>query len=48
MSQAGAIGLGALAGATVFLGRPIARMRGLPKGVQGFLNAVATGSWRDG
>src|SRR6202035_2333363 len=43
MNQAAAIGLGAIAGATVFLGLPVARMRGLPKGVQGFLNAFATG-----
>src|SRR5579872_5830364 len=43
MSQWAAVGLGALAGATVFLGLPIARLRGLPKSVQGFLNAFATG-----
>ncbi|GAC1470736.1 MAG: ZIP family metal transporter [Candidatus Dormibacteraceae bacterium] len=43
MSQAAAIGLGAIAGATIFLGLPIARVRGLPKAVQGFLNAFATG-----
>ncbi|MHB8588029.1 MAG: ZIP family metal transporter [Candidatus Dormibacteraceae bacterium] len=43
MSQAAAVGLGAIAGATVFLGLPVARMRGLPKSVQGFLNAFATG-----
>jgi ZIP family zinc transporter len=43
MSQVGAIALGALAGATVFLGLPVARMRNLPKGMQGFLNAFATG-----
>jgi ZIP family zinc transporter len=43
MSQAAAVGLGALAGATIFLGLPIARMHGLPKPVQGFLNAFATG-----
>ena len=36
-------GLGALAGATIFLGLPIARMHTLPKPVQGFLNAFATG-----
>jgi ZIP family zinc transporter len=35
--------LGAFAGATIFLGLPVARMRGLPKSVQGFLNAFATG-----
>src|SRR5713226_3292660 len=43
MSQATAIGLGAIAGATIFLGLPVARVRGLAKGVQGFLNAFATG-----
>jgi zinc transporter, ZIP family len=43
MSQVAAVALGALAGATIFLGLPIARMHGLPKGVQGFLNAAATG-----
>jgi zinc transporter, ZIP family len=43
MNQAAAIGLGAIAGATVFLGLPVARMKGLPKSVQGFLNAFATG-----
>jgi zinc transporter, ZIP family len=43
MSQWAAVGLGALAGATVFLGLPVARLRGLPKTVQGFLNAFATG-----
>lgn len=35
--------LGALAGMTIFIGLPVARLRGLPKGAQGFLNAVATG-----
>lgn len=43
MSQAGAVALGAIAGGTVFLGLPVARMHGLPKAVQGFLNAFATG-----
>jgi ZIP family zinc transporter len=43
MSQAAAVALGAIAGATVFLGLPVARIRGLPKSVQGFLNAFATG-----
>jgi ZIP family zinc transporter len=43
MNQATAIALGAIAGATVFLGLPVARMKGLPKSVQGFLNAFATG-----
>src|SRR5215467_2917935 len=43
MSQGGAVLLGAIAGGTVFLGLPVARMRGLPKPVQGFLNAFATG-----
>ena len=43
MSQAAAVGLGAIAGGTIFLGLPVARMRGLPKSVQGLLNAFATG-----
>lgn len=43
MSQGAAVALGAIAGATVFLGLPVARMRGLPKVVQAFLNAFATG-----
>ncbi len=43
MSQGTAVALGAFAGATIFLGLPVARMRGLPKAVQGFLNAFATG-----
>jgi len=43
MSQPMAVLLGAIAGATIFLGLPVARMRGLPTGVQGVLNAFATG-----
>lgn len=43
ISQATAVALGAVAGGTIFLGLPVARMRGLPKSVQGFLNAFATG-----
>ncbi|HKW06863.1 MAG TPA: zinc permease [Candidatus Dormibacteraeota bacterium] len=43
MSQVTAVAVGAFAGATIFLGLPVARMRGLPKAVQGFLNAFATG-----
>jgi zinc transporter, ZIP family len=43
MSQATAVLLGAIAGGTIFLGLPVARMRGLPKPLQGFLNAFATG-----
>ena len=43
MSQLSAVLLGALAGGTIFLGLPVARMHGLPKPVQGFLNAFATG-----
>jgi zinc transporter, ZIP family len=35
--------MGAIAGLTIFLGLPVARMRGLDVRVQGFLNAVATG-----
>src|SRR5258708_19865210 len=43
MSQATAVLLGAIAGGTIFLGLPVARVRGLPESVQGFLNAFATG-----
>lgn len=43
MSQSTAALLGAVAGLTIFIGLPIARLKGLPKGVQGFCNAVATG-----
>ena len=43
MSQGTAVLLGAFAGGTIFLSLPIARMRRLPKPVQGFLNAFATG-----
>ena len=35
--------LGGIAGFTIFIGLPVARLRGLPKRAQGFLNAVATG-----
>jgi ZIP family zinc transporter len=35
--------LGAIAGATIFIGLPVGRLRGISKSVQGFLNAVATG-----
>jgi ZIP family zinc transporter len=43
VSQGTAVALGAFAGVTIFLGLPVARMKGLPKVVQGFLNAFATG-----
>lgn len=43
MNQSTAALLGAIAGFTIFIGLPIARLRGLSKGVMGFLNAVATG-----
>jgi ZIP family zinc transporter len=43
LSQLAAVALGAIAGGTIFLGLPVARMRGLPTSVQGFLNAFATG-----
>jgi zinc transporter, ZIP family len=43
VSQLTAVLLGAFAGATIFLGLPVARIRGLPKVVQGLLNAFATG-----
>jgi ZIP family zinc transporter len=35
--------LGALAGSTIFLGLPFARIKNPPRTLQGFLNAVATG-----
>lgn len=43
MSQLTAASLGAIAGFTIFIGLPVARVRGLPRPVQGFLNALATG-----
>ena len=43
MSQFAAVALGAVAGGTIFLGLPLARVRGLPPVIQGFLNAFATG-----
>lgn len=43
MNQATTVLFGAIAGATIFIGLPVARLRGLPKSVQGFLNAFATG-----
>jgi len=43
MNQGTTVLLGAIAGGTIFLGLPVARLRGLPKSVQGFLNAFATG-----
>src|SRR5258708_39648605 len=43
MVRAAALGLGVIAWATVFLGLPVARMKGLQKSVAGFVNAFATG-----
>jgi zinc transporter, ZIP family len=43
MSHAAAAGLGAIAGATIFIGLPVGRIRGVSKFVQGVLNALATG-----
>src|SRR5882762_6872334 len=43
MSHAAAAALGAIAGATIFIGLPVGRIRGISKTVQGILNAVATG-----
>ena len=43
MSHLAAAGLGAIAGATIFIGLPIGRIRGVSRAVQGMLNAVATG-----
>jgi ZIP family zinc transporter len=43
VSQSTVAVLGGIAGLTIFLGLPVARVRGLGVPVQGFLNAVATG-----
>ena len=43
MSQTTVAILGAIAGLTIFLGLPVARLRGLDARAQGFLNALATG-----
>jgi ZIP family zinc transporter len=43
LSHATAAALGAIAGATIFIGLPIGRIRGVSRTVQGMLNAVATG-----
>ena len=43
MSHLAAAGLGAIAGATIFIGLPIGRLRGVSRAVQGMLNAIATG-----
>jgi zinc transporter, ZIP family len=43
MSHAAAAALGAIAGATIFIGLPVGRIRGISRSVQGMLNAVATG-----
>ncbi|HLJ66925.1 MAG TPA: zinc permease [Chloroflexota bacterium] len=43
MSTVEMVGLGAVAGASIYLGLPIARLKNPPRTLQGFLNAVATG-----
>ena len=43
MSQPTTVLLGAVAGFTIFIGLPVARLRGLSRAETGFLNAVATG-----
>ncbi len=43
MSQTAVIILGGIAGFTIFLGLPVARLRNVSRPVQGFLNALATG-----
>src|SRR5437762_6421268 len=43
MSHAAAAALGAIAGATIFIGLPVGRIRGFSRTVQGLLNAIATG-----
>jgi ZIP family zinc transporter len=37
------VALGAVAGGTIFIGLPVARLKNPPRTLQGFLNAVATG-----
>ena len=43
MSHFAAAGLGAIAGATIFIGLPVGRIRGFSRTIQGILNAIATG-----
>lgn len=43
MTNLQAVVLGAVAGATIFLGLPFARIKNPPRTLQGFLNAIATG-----
>jgi zinc transporter, ZIP family len=43
VSHAAAAALGAIAGATIFIGLPVGRIRGVSTAVRGMLNAVATG-----
>ena len=43
MSHGTAAILGAIAGATIFIGLPVGRIRGVSRTVRGLLNAVATG-----
>ena len=43
MSYGATILLGTIAGLTIFVGLPAARVRGLSRPVKGFLNAVAIG-----
>jgi ZIP family zinc transporter len=43
MSQPTTIMLGAIAGLTIFIGLPVARLRKLSRAATGFLNAMATG-----
>jgi len=43
VSHAAAAALGAIAGATIFIGLPVGRIRGVSRTVQGILNAIATG-----
>jgi ZIP family zinc transporter len=43
MSTGGILGLGAIAGVTIFLGLPVGRMRGVSPAVRTLLNAIAIG-----
>ncbi|MDQ1705833.1 MAG: zinc transporter, family, partial [Frankiaceae bacterium] len=43
MSTGGILGLGAIAGCTIFLGLPVGRMRRITPAVRTLLNAIAVG-----
>ena len=45
MSTAQILLLGAIAGSTIFLGLPMARMHSIPIGAKAFMSATATAPW---